>query len=222
MIFSKKYQIIVSNPCHENWEKMTTVDKGRFCDSCAKKVTDYSILSDKEINERMRNASGNMCGRFRKDQLEKTFTLQPKIQLSSQRRFFQYLISILLASKAFVNKAIGQTDSIKTEQTDSLKSIAREIDSTCIEDTVAIAKVDTLKFQIDTSIWVFNPQIYTVDSIFTITMGSFYPVDIREEEISFLPKLFDSLKNIARIKSSISKEMTEAFAGTAKDETTNG
>ncbi|MGZ4057260.1 MAG: hypothetical protein ACXVPU_10365 [Bacteroidia bacterium] len=217
MIFSKKYQIIVSNPCQENWDKMMPVDKGRFCDSCAKKVVDYSILSDKEINERVRNASGNMCGRFRKDQLEKTFRLQPKIQLSSQRRFFQYLLSVLLASKAFINRAIGQTDTIKTEQADSIKSIAK-VDS-CIVDTAIISEADEAGRKPDSLVlegkWdpKFEQQcgseFIVLDSIITITMVSggmgIQYVD-RFKYPSFISPIFDTVKRIAGIKSSNKKE----------------
>jgi hypothetical protein len=193
---------------------MTPVDKGRFCDSCAKKVVDFSILTDKEINERVRNASGNMCGRFRKDQLDKTFTLQPKIQLSTQRRFFQYLISILLASKSFVNKAIGQTDTIKTEQTDTLKSIAEEIDSTCIDDTVAIALADTLKINIDSINWVWinrAPTIiissipFLVDERYVYGgLGIVYKEP--EPEFSLMLPIFEKVKSLVGIKSSVQKE----------------
>jgi len=31
---SKKFQLQIREPCHEDWDKMTPVDKGRFCDSC--------------------------------------------------------------------------------------------------------------------------------------------------------------------------------------------
>jgi hypothetical protein len=46
---SKKLQLQVPVPCHEDWDKMTDAEKGRFCSSCQKTVIDFSKMSDREI-----------------------------------------------------------------------------------------------------------------------------------------------------------------------------
>ena len=61
-------QISIPNPCHEDWNKMTPVDKGRFCDSCQKNVIDFSRSSDREIAEAVKK-NKNLCGRFRSNQV---------------------------------------------------------------------------------------------------------------------------------------------------------
>ncbi len=181
MFFSKKYKIIVSNSCHENWDKMLPTEKGRFCNSCAKSVVDYTRMSDTQINEILRNASGNMCGRFTNEQLEKNYTVKPQLQLSAQRRFFQYLISILLTSKAFVNRVIAQ-DTLKTEQTDSFTLIA--VKDSSIVDTAAMAIEDTAKlnptfcspasvesiweWMNDSPVIIFNDSSFTSESMFVL------------------------------------------------------
>ena len=43
---SKAIQLSVSEPCHENWDKMSPVNQGRFCGSCQKQVVDFSVMSD--------------------------------------------------------------------------------------------------------------------------------------------------------------------------------
>lgn len=48
---------------------MTPTQKGRFCDSCAKEVKDFSRSEPDEIAEVILNSSTKVCGRFRKDQL---------------------------------------------------------------------------------------------------------------------------------------------------------
>jgi len=45
----KQIQLSIPTPCHEDWDKMNPVEKGRFCDSCQKKVIDFSNMSDREI-----------------------------------------------------------------------------------------------------------------------------------------------------------------------------
>lgn len=214
MFFSKKYQLVVTNPCQEDWSKMMPINDGRFCDSCSKSVVDYTNMSEKEINERMRNASSHMCGRFRKEQLDKVYTLQPKIQLSSQRRFFQYILTFLLGSKAFVNRAVAQSDTLKTEQTDSLKLTAIA-DSTSIMDTVAIAQADTANFCADSLVykWKWDSTIYSAELEFIsienicIISGGFGPMPIVTDEFPLLPAAFDSIKRLVGITPSDKKEI---------------
>lgn len=61
----------VATPCNEDWSKMTPVEKGRFCDSCAKQVMDFTIMTDTEILKHLKAGGGKICGRIHKDQLER-------------------------------------------------------------------------------------------------------------------------------------------------------
>jgi hypothetical protein len=207
MFFSKKYQLLIPTPCHENWEGMTPVDKGRYCDACAKTVVDYSTKSANEITEMIRNNSVNSCGRFTKEQLEKTYTVAPQVQLTSQKRVLQYMFTFLLASKAFIHKAIGQ-DTLKLEQTDSLNTFTK-VDS-CLADTVALAIADTANLKLDSLIaeWmegeVVTPKEITFETILSghVYGGLFY---YRETliEFPFAIRLFDSLRSFVSIKKGI-------------------
>jgi len=67
---NRKISISIPKPCHENWQKMTTLEKGRFCDSCQKQVFDFTKSSDREILRKF-NLEENICGRFLKTQLER-------------------------------------------------------------------------------------------------------------------------------------------------------
>jgi len=42
-------KISIPKPCHEDWNKMTELEKGRFCDVCNKCVYDLSKFKDDEI-----------------------------------------------------------------------------------------------------------------------------------------------------------------------------
>lgn len=81
--------ISIPNPCHESWDAMTPANKGRFCQSCQKTVTDFSCMSDKEIISYLNNRQGEVCGRFNTTQLNKeicvpaTVRKQPFISIAA-------------------------------------------------------------------------------------------------------------------------------------------
>jgi hypothetical protein len=98
---SKKFQLQIPEPCHEDWDKMTPGDKGRFCDSCQKTVHDFTGMSDAQLIAFFKKPStSSVCGRFYNDQLEKDFEIPPK-RIPWLRYFFQVAIpAFLISSKA--------------------------------------------------------------------------------------------------------------------------
>ncbi|WP_291721202.1 carboxypeptidase-like regulatory domain-containing protein [Bernardetia sp.] len=77
-------KINLPKPCHEDWNKMTQEDKGRFCGSCQKIVVDFSVMSDKEIVNYFKEYKGNnTCGHFKKNQIDRTLK-----QGTPRRTFF--------------------------------------------------------------------------------------------------------------------------------------
>ena len=63
-------KIKIPEPCHENWNKMTPTDKGRFCSSCEKEVVDFTAMSKHEIQQYFINKTTEAtCGRLKKTQL---------------------------------------------------------------------------------------------------------------------------------------------------------
>ncbi|MGB1039778.1 MAG: hypothetical protein ACPGVD_02810 [Flavobacteriales bacterium] len=64
-------KLSIPEPCHENWNEMSPTDKGRFCGSCQKEVTDFTQMTKVEIKEFfIRKASESTCGRFENRQIE--------------------------------------------------------------------------------------------------------------------------------------------------------
>ncbi len=103
---SKKLQLHIPTPCHENWDAMTPVEQGRFCGSCQKKVVDFSEMSDQQLVEFFKQPStGSVCGRFMNDQLERDIAL-PKKRIPWLRYFFTITIPAFLLSM----KASAQAD----------------------------------------------------------------------------------------------------------------
>jgi hypothetical protein len=65
-----KKGIHIPEPCHEDWDKMTPKDKGRFCQSCAKIVVDFTNMKKDEIIDHIESATGSTCGQFNNTQLD--------------------------------------------------------------------------------------------------------------------------------------------------------
>lgn len=65
------YTVSIPEPCRQGWENMTPSAKGRFCDACQKEVIDFTGLDDKEMLRIVQANLGRLCGRFRKNQLQR-------------------------------------------------------------------------------------------------------------------------------------------------------
>lgn len=72
----KKHKINIPKPCHEDWNKMTQEEKGRFCGVCNKTVIDFTQMSEQEVEAFFKKPAVSLCGRFRKEQLKNTKVLQ--------------------------------------------------------------------------------------------------------------------------------------------------
>ena len=98
IVMSKKFQLQIPEPCHEDWNKMTPGDKGRFCDSCQKTVHDFTGMSDAQLIAFFKKPStASVCGRFYNDQLERDFEI-PRKRIPWMKYFFQFTIPIFLTS----------------------------------------------------------------------------------------------------------------------------
>lgn len=65
--------LVIANPCHANWNKMSATEKGRFCASCTKEVVDFRTKSKEDIIEYLENykGEGQTCGQFSATQIDK-------------------------------------------------------------------------------------------------------------------------------------------------------
>lgn len=62
----------IADPCHEKWDEMTLVEKGKFCAACSKQVIDFTLMSDQQIlNYFSKPNDSSTCGRFANDQLQR-------------------------------------------------------------------------------------------------------------------------------------------------------
>jgi hypothetical protein len=57
--------LAIPAPCHEDWNRMTTTERGRFCLACQKEVVDFSGLAPADILAVLRGQpNGSVCGRI--------------------------------------------------------------------------------------------------------------------------------------------------------------
>ena len=87
----QKIQLSIPEPCHENWQQMSSVEKGRFCSSCQKTVLDFTQLSDNEIIKLV-SKNDNLCGRFNASQLDRNL-----IGTKRTSNYFGYFTTSVLA-----------------------------------------------------------------------------------------------------------------------------
>jgi hypothetical protein len=93
----RKYKINITEPCLEDWDKMAPNDNGRFCESCSKNVVDFRNMLPDEIQGYFLT-NKNICGRFKKSQLD-TLTIQiPSRILYSQTHYNKmFLLALFIA-----------------------------------------------------------------------------------------------------------------------------
>ena len=92
----QQLQLILSNPFHQDWNEMSANDPGKFCNSCAKTVVDFSAMTDAQLMNYFANLKNeSVCGRVHSDQVQRTITTlpQPRKKIFD---YWQYALSMLL------------------------------------------------------------------------------------------------------------------------------
>lgn len=121
-----KMNLAIPQPCHENWDKMTPADKGRFCGACQTQVVDFSTMTDLELVQFFKkpilsqSKGGSVCGRFMAAQLHRDIEI-PKKRTPWLRYFFQIALPALFISKATAQAKTGKEDMSKTDTTKKIK-----------------------------------------------------------------------------------------------------
>ena len=92
----RMYKIAIPEPCSKNWDEMTPKENGRFCLSCSKSVIDFTTMLPHEVQHFfIQNQNENICGRFRKSQLETVTIHIPDRILYSQTHFHRMFLLAL-------------------------------------------------------------------------------------------------------------------------------
>jgi hypothetical protein len=108
----QKIQISIPEPCHQGWQNMTPVEKGRFCSSCQKTVLDFTYLSDNEIINLV-NKNDTLCGRINTSQLNRNL-----IETKRTSTYFGYFVTSVLAFLGLGTESVVAQEKPVLEQTD--------------------------------------------------------------------------------------------------------
>ena len=94
----KSIQISVPTPCHEDWNKMTPQEQGRFCSSCQKCVVDFTEFTDEQLYQFFKNYNGGVCGHFSALQLTREIYAPYTLKKRTYKWLSSIGISIFLAN----------------------------------------------------------------------------------------------------------------------------
>lgn len=153
----------------------------RHCDSCAKNVVDFSQMSDDEVLLFFRNSTGNICGRFRKEQMNRPYTPIPGTTRSAQ----WWKAAALLPLTLFGKNLSAQTDSVSPPDSlqvmnDTLTPLPEIVNDSAVVavDSAVVSQDTSITILIGDSAIAAKPECAPVDV--TISGGAtITPIDDR-------------------------------------------
>jgi hypothetical protein len=158
----KQTSVYIPKPCHADWNEMTQTRQGKFCSACSKQVVDFSLMSDNQILKYLSGQSGNLCGRFGAEQLERPL-IETKIRKKKSwwMAVAMPLLFLFDRSEAQENKLAGETTIIVSGENDTLHRVLGYRPSEILTGKVAVANPQKPASLIDTAISISNETIVT-------------------------------------------------------------
>jgi hypothetical protein len=94
-LMSNNINISIPKPCHEEWDRFTPTQKGRFCRACKKEVIDFTNWKDEDIKHYFLSNTKSACGRFKATQLKNHSLLNQKLAFFNWAAVFTFFIMII-------------------------------------------------------------------------------------------------------------------------------
>ncbi|MES2575039.1 MAG: hypothetical protein V4572_08850 [Bacteroidota bacterium] len=150
-----KFKVSIPQPCHEDWNKMTPDETGRFCSVCTKGVVDFTHKNSTEIQEYLiQNKGQKVCGRFRNEQINKFDIQIPQSVLTQRRSFhkafllalFVVMGSTLFSCKNHNNGFLGEVIIDTTEINHTTGVILPPKDSIPKEKDMTVGKINIERY----------------------------------------------------------------------------
>jgi TonB-dependent SusC/RagA subfamily outer membrane receptor len=122
----EKYFLHINEPCTQDWDEMTTVGQGKFCNNCKKNVFDFTSASDNDIIKHMEKMKGAaFCGKFEEHQLDRW--IHTSNLKTSNKKLYELLLSflILTGSQNLYAQDVSNKENIELQRkADSTFSVA--------------------------------------------------------------------------------------------------
>lgn len=131
----KKLQLILTNPCSENWDEMQPSKAGRFCDKCEKHIVDLTSKSDAELIDFFKKKPKNVCGKLLPTQLDRDIAIHP------QKTNWNWLLLPIAVGASVITPVKAFSPITTTVQNDKQFSLTTEDQPSFSETDV----VDTIK-----------------------------------------------------------------------------
>jgi hypothetical protein len=81
-------KIVIPKPCNQNWNDMTKVKNGAYCDICSTVVIDFTLMTEYEVkNYLLTHKQENICGRLKPTQIQKNYTRLQKYLIDTYNYF---------------------------------------------------------------------------------------------------------------------------------------
>jgi hypothetical protein len=184
-----QFKIQITNPCDNDWNAMKPSSEGRFCEACSKNVVDFSHRSDAEIRAYMLERNGeNICGRFRKQQVDRIRIELDRTILQAAIPFWQKFLVVVLVcfGQDFlgVDFCFAQTDTtaIRIEQVDSSAAAIIQPDTVVCEEPEPAESIDWVTLT-PMPEWVLAGAVsITQMEPITLVLGGFAMVEEYEPE----------------------------------------
>lgn len=90
-------RLTIGTPCHEDWDRMTPNQEGRFCQVCEKTVVDLTQMTQPQMLSIFQEKNGDMCGRMKIEVPRTARPAQRGVTQMLQGRLRKFAIALLAA-----------------------------------------------------------------------------------------------------------------------------
>lgn len=131
---NSKINISIKKPCSENFNNFQNTTKGGYCTSCKKEVTDFTAMTDQEIQNYFKVQNNNTCGYFLESQLKTYLNTDYTTRKQKNNHLGIPLLGLSLLSlfsfnTSFVQKKTSEIEISKTQKEDTDTKINDSIDN---------------------------------------------------------------------------------------------
>jgi hypothetical protein len=106
-------ELCIPKPCHENWERMSIVERERLCGKCNKTVYDFTERSVEEFNRLHQEKKKAFCVRFYEEDINQDLRYEyqaEKNNWNSFAKYFRYIVAIIAIKASSLRMSYGQNN----------------------------------------------------------------------------------------------------------------